>query len=85
MGYGGKYTQVKEAVKELLQGKQEVFMPLSHRVGEAQVDFGYALGSLSAALHWAWRVKSGGHPLTENGRKYGVEMRCSYFPKGNKL
>jgi transposase len=43
MGYGGKYTQVKEAVRELLRVKQEVFMPLVHRVGEAQVDFGYAL------------------------------------------
>jgi len=43
MGYGGKYTQVKEAVREFLRVKQEVFMPLVHRAGEAQVDFGYAL------------------------------------------
>jgi hypothetical protein len=28
---------VKEAVRELLRVKQEVFMPLVHRVGEAQV------------------------------------------------
>jgi transposase len=34
MGYGGKYTQVKEAARELLRVKQEVFMPLVHRVGE---------------------------------------------------
>jgi transposase len=47
MGYGGKYTQVKEAVRELLRVKQEVFMPLMHRVGEAQVDFGYALAKVS--------------------------------------
>ena len=47
MGYGGKYTQVKEAVRELLRVKQEVFMPLVHRVGEAQVDFGYALAKVS--------------------------------------
>ena len=46
MGYGGKYTQVKEAVRELLRVKQEVFMPLVHRVGEAQVDFGYALAKV---------------------------------------
>jgi transposase len=47
MGYGGKYTQVKEAVRELLRVRQEVFMPLVHRVGEAQVDFGYALAKVS--------------------------------------
>jgi transposase len=40
MGYGGKYTQVKEAVREFLRVKQEVFMPLVHRVGEAQGAFG---------------------------------------------
>ena len=47
MGYGGKYTQVMEAVRELLRVKQEVFMPLVHRAGEAQVDFGYALAKVS--------------------------------------
>ena len=43
MGYEGKYTQVKDAVRELVRLKQEVFMPLIHRPGEAQVDFGHAL------------------------------------------
>ena len=47
MGYEGGYTQVKEAVRELNRVKQEVFMPLVHRVGEAQVDFGYALARVS--------------------------------------
>ena len=50
MGYGGRYTQVKEAVREFVRVKQEVFMPLVHRVGEAQVDFGYALVKISRAL-----------------------------------
>jgi transposase len=50
MGYGGKYTQVKEAVRELLRVTQEVFMPLMHRVGEGQVDFGYALAKVSGVL-----------------------------------
>jgi transposase len=50
MGYGGKYTQVKDAVRELLRVRQEVFMPLVHRVGEAQVDFGYALAKVSGVL-----------------------------------
>ena len=50
MGYEGGYTQVKEAVRELYRVKQEVFMPLVHRVGEAQVDFGYALVKASGVL-----------------------------------
>jgi len=50
MGYGGKYTQVKEAVRELMRVKQEVFMPLIHRPGEAQADFGYALAKVGGVL-----------------------------------
>ena len=49
MGYGGKYTQVKTAVRELVRIKQEVFMPLIHRPGEGQVDFGYALAKVAGA------------------------------------
>ena len=40
--YDGGYTGVKEAVRTFKQHSAEVFMPLSHRPGEAQVDFGYA-------------------------------------------
>jgi transposase len=50
MGYEGKYTQVKDAVRELLRVKQEVFMPLIHRPGEAQVDFGHALAKVAGVL-----------------------------------
>lgn len=42
-GYSGGYTQVKEAVRELRRTSQEVFVPLRHDPGEAQVDFGHAL------------------------------------------
>ena len=49
-GYGGKYTQVKEAVREIRRIRQEVYMPLSHDPGEAQVDFGYALAKVSGVL-----------------------------------
>jgi transposase len=42
-GYRGRYTQVKEAVRALKRMKKEVFVPLVHRPGEAQVDFGHAL------------------------------------------
>jgi len=42
-GYSGGQTQVKEAVRRLRGTMREVFMPLVHRPGEAQVDFGFAL------------------------------------------
>ncbi|MDP6180654.1 MAG: hypothetical protein QGG48_12255, partial [Desulfatiglandales bacterium] len=47
MGYKGKYTQVREAIREIKRLKKEVYMPLNHRPGEAQVDFGYALARVS--------------------------------------
>jgi len=42
-GYRGGATQVKEAVRRIRKTQAEVFMPLTHRPGEAQVDFGYVL------------------------------------------
>ena len=42
-GYTGGYTQVKAAVREIRQRRQEVFVPLVHRPGEAQMDVGHAL------------------------------------------
>jgi len=56
MGDGGKYTQVKETVRELLRVKQEVFLPLVHRVGEAQVDFKYTLAKVSSLGSHAFNV-----------------------------
>jgi transposase len=50
MGYEGGYTQIKEAVREFKNLNQEVFMPLSHRPGEGQVDFGYALARVCGVL-----------------------------------
>jgi transposase len=38
--YDGGDTIVKEAVRAWKQGQAEVFVPLSHRPGEAQADFG---------------------------------------------
>ena len=40
--FRGKYTIVKDAVRAWKQTHQEVFLPLSHPPGEAQVDFGEA-------------------------------------------
>lgn len=41
-GYQGGYTVIKDFLRDLKLKQQEVFMPLSHRPGEAQVDFGHA-------------------------------------------
>ena len=49
-GYTGGYTQVTEAVREIKQKGQEVFVPLIHRPGEAQVDFGFALVNVNGQL-----------------------------------
>jgi transposase len=42
-GYQGGYTAVKDAVREQERQGREVFVPLAHQPGEAQVDFGEAL------------------------------------------
>ena len=42
---------VKDLVRHLTQRQQEVFVPLVHRPGEAQVDFGQALIKLNGQLH----------------------------------
>jgi len=49
-GYSGGYTRVKEAVREIKQTRREEFVPLVHRPGEAQVDFGHALAKAGGNL-----------------------------------
>lgn len=49
-GYEGSYSQIKEVVRDLKRQGQEVFVPLIHRPGEAQVDLGYALANLKGEL-----------------------------------
>jgi transposase len=46
-GYEGGYTSVRNAVRSWRETSQEVFLPLSHPPGEAQVDFGYAYVDLA--------------------------------------
>lgn len=45
--YDGSYTGVRNAVRAWKLKTQEVFLPLSHPPGEAQVDFGYAYVDLA--------------------------------------
>src|SRR5271169_6092657 len=49
-GFEGGYTTVKDAVRASRQGQREVFLPLSHPPGEAQVDFGFAQVKLAGEL-----------------------------------
>lgn len=48
--YTGGYTQVKKAVRGFKRKNSEVFVPLIHRPGEAQVDFGHVLIKLNGVL-----------------------------------
>ena len=52
-GYQGGYTVVKEAVRDLRLKGREVFVPLVHRPGEAQVDFGEAVVKAAGQLRKA--------------------------------
>jgi transposase len=49
-GFTGGYTIVKDVVREVKVGQREVFLPLSHPAGEAQVDFGFADVRVRGAL-----------------------------------
>ena len=42
-GFTGGYTIVKDVVRDWRQTNQEVFVPLTHHPGEAQMDFGEAV------------------------------------------
>jgi transposase len=46
----GGYTIVKEAVREIKRSGKEVFMPLSQKPGNGQVDFGHALANIGGVL-----------------------------------
>lgn len=50
-GYEGSYTQVKGAVRKAKRFKREVFFPLSHPPGEAQVDLGEAAVNENGVFH----------------------------------
>jgi len=49
-GFTGGYTIVKDAIREIKSTSKEVFMPLSQRPGEAQVDFGQAVVKFNGTL-----------------------------------
>lgn len=40
---------------------------------------------ISHVSPWVWEIKSGGKPLSEAGKLNGIELRFSYYEKGNTL
>jgi transposase len=72
-GYEGGLTIVKDAVRAWRRRQAEVFVPLAHRQGEAQVDFGEAL------------VKRRGEPVKVAmfvmTLPYSDAIFCQVFPK----
>jgi transposase len=49
-GYEGGYSVVRDAVRRAKRLRREVFVPLAHPPGEAQVDFGEALAKVGGHL-----------------------------------
>ncbi len=49
-GFDDGYTIVKDALRKLKAHSKEVFMPLIHRPGQAQVDFGWAAVRMAGVL-----------------------------------
>jgi transposase len=71
--YEGGLTIVKDAVRAWRQGQAEVFVPLSHRPGDAQADFGEAQIYLGGK-----QVKVAFFVMTLT---YSDAIYCQVFPK----
>ena len=71
--YDGGITILKEAVRACKQRQAEVFVPLSHRAGEAQVDFGEATVVLKGA-----KIKVALFVMT---LPFSDALFCQVFPK----
>ncbi|UCC31786.1 MAG: IS21 family transposase [Phycisphaerales bacterium] len=72
-GFTGGYTIVKEAVREWKRGQAEVFVPLAHRPGEAQVDYGHVTIKLRGE-----ETKAAFFVMT---LPYSDAIFCQVFPK----
>ncbi len=71
--FDGGYTIVKDAVRAWKQSHKEVFLPLSHPPGEAQVDFGFAYVDLAGE-----RVQVALFVMT---LPYSDALFCQAFPR----
>jgi len=71
--YPGGYPAVKEAVRDLELRSQEVYVPLTHRPGEAQVDFGTA-----QIIHQGETIQAALFVMT---LMYSDTIFCCVFPR----
>ena len=71
--YDGGYTIVKDAVRLWKHGQAEVFVPLSHRLGTAQADFGEVTVVLNGET-----TKVAFFVIT---LPYSATIFCQVFPK----
>ena len=72
-GFTGSYSTIKEAVREWKQGQAEVFVPLSHDPGSAQVDFGEVEIKLNGE-----KIKAAFFVMT---LPYSDAVFCQVFPR----
>lgn len=74
-GYTGGYTMVREEIKAMRNKQKEVFVPLVHRAGEAQVDFGHAAINVGGKL--------GKYPFFVMSLPYSDAFYIQVFPTEN--
>ena len=73
--FTGSYSSVKEAVRELKRKQREIFVPLEHAPGSAQVDFGEVQIKLDSEL-----IKAAFFELT---LPFSGAIFCQVFPREN--
>ena len=74
-GYTGGETVVKDAVREYRISHREVFLPLSHPPGEAQVDFGTGAPVIGPDGANRWEADEGSD-LRDDAALFGGDVRA---------
>ena len=92
-GFTGGITIVTDYVRERRRRTREVFVPLSHAPGHAQVDFGEALGEIGGVvrkcttLQWRCRTRtrSSSRPIRQSTEAFCDGCSCFAFFGGVPL
>ena len=74
-GFGGRYTIVKDYVRERRRRTREMYVPLSHPPGHAQCDFGQAKAVIGGV--------GADHPLLRAGPSPQRRMLRQGLPRGD--
>ena len=74
-GFDGKYTIVKDYVREHRRQTQEMFVPLSHSPGQDQCDFGEAVVIIGGAVKTSspWATAAPSRPASPCQGQHGLE------------